>query len=340
MPSSSSNDVYSLSDNKQLYEILDVPRTATADQIKKSFRQLSLKHHPDRGGETEKFQALAFAYNILSDPEQRARYDNKTLKSHISTEARERDPGMDPSVELEGEQLRSFVERLHNEQMENLRKKAEFERRREQEYSRRAQFDAANPGFKMSATSPLMTSSSSSSSCPASATSGASSSAYSSPFLADALKGHTSSAASASGLPGFGGRTSADMLAALQARMKENHNANAEAAAASPASADMAAKRAMMEKFRHGRETVGISPCVVDDKTKKTLQAAATSHKYEFVKGASRDTYEYELEKIRQRENFNYKHFVQERFHDGGIVKEAILADALGQYDNSKPQVD
>lgn len=57
------------------YDSLGVPNTATEEEIKKSYRALSLKHHPDRGGNKEKFQEISAAYDILSDPEKRRQYD-------------------------------------------------------------------------------------------------------------------------------------------------------------------------------------------------------------------------------------------------------------------------
>lgn len=62
-----------------LYKVLGVGKTATLAEIKKAFRTLALKYHPDRnpGDATaeEKFKALAGAWKILSDPESRRRYD-------------------------------------------------------------------------------------------------------------------------------------------------------------------------------------------------------------------------------------------------------------------------
>jgi DnaJ-class molecular chaperone len=53
-----------------------VPRTATADEIKRAFRRLASQHHPDKGGDTQKFQAIQQAYATLGDEQKRAEYDN------------------------------------------------------------------------------------------------------------------------------------------------------------------------------------------------------------------------------------------------------------------------
>lgn len=57
------------------YDLLGVPKSATADEIKKAFRKLSRKHHPDAGGSEEKFKEVNEAYQVLSDPEKRKQYD-------------------------------------------------------------------------------------------------------------------------------------------------------------------------------------------------------------------------------------------------------------------------
>lgn len=64
---------------KDFYEILGVPRNASADEIKTAYRKLAGKYHPDRNpGNKEaeaKFKELASAYDVLSDAEQKAKYD-------------------------------------------------------------------------------------------------------------------------------------------------------------------------------------------------------------------------------------------------------------------------
>ena len=58
------------------YATLGVPRTAAADEIKRAFRKLASQHHPDKGGDTAKFQAIQAAYDTLGDAGKRAAYDN------------------------------------------------------------------------------------------------------------------------------------------------------------------------------------------------------------------------------------------------------------------------
>ncbi len=57
------------------YEVLGVKKDASADEIKKAFRRLARKHHPDAGGSEEKFKQINEAYEVLSDAEKRKQYD-------------------------------------------------------------------------------------------------------------------------------------------------------------------------------------------------------------------------------------------------------------------------
>lgn len=58
------------------YETLGVPQNASAEDIKKAYRQLAMKHHPDKGGDEAQFQKINAAYETLKDPQKRAEYDN------------------------------------------------------------------------------------------------------------------------------------------------------------------------------------------------------------------------------------------------------------------------
>ncbi|MFP5247107.1 MAG: molecular chaperone DnaJ [Thermoanaerobaculia bacterium] len=66
-------------ERRDYYEVLGVQRTATLDEIKKAYRKLAVKFHPDKNpGDAEaeeKFKEAAEAYGVLSDEEKRARYD-------------------------------------------------------------------------------------------------------------------------------------------------------------------------------------------------------------------------------------------------------------------------
>jgi DnaJ-class molecular chaperone len=58
------------------YETLGISRDASEQDIKKAFRKLASKHHPDKGGDQEQFKRIQGAYEVLSDPDKRAQYDN------------------------------------------------------------------------------------------------------------------------------------------------------------------------------------------------------------------------------------------------------------------------
>src|SRR5215469_7041473 len=66
-------------DYKDYYKVLGVQRNASQDEIKKTFHKLALKHHPDVNPGDKKaearFKEISEAYEVLSDPEKRQKYD-------------------------------------------------------------------------------------------------------------------------------------------------------------------------------------------------------------------------------------------------------------------------
>ena len=61
---------------KNYYELLGVKQDASAEEIKKSFKKLARQHHPDAGGDEAKFKEISNAFDVLSDKDKRAEYDD------------------------------------------------------------------------------------------------------------------------------------------------------------------------------------------------------------------------------------------------------------------------
>ena len=68
-----------MAEKRDYYEVLGVQKGASEDEIKKAYKKMAIKYHPDRNpGDKEaeeKFKEAAEAYDVLRDPDKRARYD-------------------------------------------------------------------------------------------------------------------------------------------------------------------------------------------------------------------------------------------------------------------------
>ena len=68
-----------MAEKRDYYEVLGVTKESTPEEIKKAYRKLAIKYHPDKnpGDATaeEKFKEAAEAYDVLSNPDKKARYD-------------------------------------------------------------------------------------------------------------------------------------------------------------------------------------------------------------------------------------------------------------------------
>jgi DnaJ-class molecular chaperone len=62
---------------EDFYQILGVSENAPQDEIKKAYRKLAVEHHPDKGGDEDKFKKISEAYDTIGDENKRSQYDNQ-----------------------------------------------------------------------------------------------------------------------------------------------------------------------------------------------------------------------------------------------------------------------
>jgi curved DNA-binding protein CbpA len=290
--------VFDLRDNTKLYTVLGVAKTATDSEIKKAYFKLAMQYHPDKNPEgADIFKEIAFAYQILSDPEQRRMYDAQTLRKHVEGKAREYDPMMDPNVELTAEQLSAFISRIRQDESAKAKKQEEFNRRREEELARQSAFDKLHPNFKMP------------------------------DFRVDQPNERQAAF-----------RTTAELHMHLAQKFdsaakqgqdeNERHNDG-------PTCLDPNSKKVqMLEEFRRKRQAAGMSTTTyVEPKAEIKRKAEEDSRLQDLLKQAEKSYVKEVNQKREKRKNFDYCGFVVRGYRDGGVVGDAVLADALEDYD-------
>ncbi|KAH9100450.1 hypothetical protein Ae201684P_006647 [Aphanomyces euteiches] len=135
--------------DKDWYAILGLPPLADADAVKKAFRQMSLKHHPDKGGDVDKFHELQQASQFLLDPVEKKKYDAKiTQVTMKEKQSKERQAKMSEERKRMADELLRREEQTNRKKpkhvMEDLKAKArqhmeEMQEKREQAARERAE---------------------------------------------------------------------------------------------------------------------------------------------------------------------------------------------------------
>jgi curved DNA-binding protein CbpA len=100
---------------RTLYTWLGIEEDATRSEIKKAYRDQAKIHHPDRGGDTDRFSRIQQAYHILMDPNKRARYDMKVKRTRMKLKVQAiRDSAFSKLREMWDEEEREYQQTQEN----------------------------------------------------------------------------------------------------------------------------------------------------------------------------------------------------------------------------------
>ncbi len=102
---------------RTLYTWLGIAEDASSSDIKKAYRHQAKKHHPDRGGDSERFAKIQEAYTVLMDPNTRQRYDAKVHRVRIRVKVQSvRDTAFSKLREMWNEEERNYQRTQENRQ--------------------------------------------------------------------------------------------------------------------------------------------------------------------------------------------------------------------------------
>ena len=108
---------------KDFYKALDLDKTASQEDIKKQYKKLAMQHHPDRGGDIDKFKEVGEAYEILSDNDKRQQYDcggfneNNMMRGNINPDEIFRQFFGNMNIHA---QMQQHMNNIHAQQFQNM----------------------------------------------------------------------------------------------------------------------------------------------------------------------------------------------------------------------------
>jgi curved DNA-binding protein CbpA len=128
-----------LQPENSLYDILGLSNFASEEEVKKAYKRLALKHHPDKGGNEEAFKSISHAYFVLSDKDKKQKYDEilksnskshkeklfraKTMEMFLSSLWREVDALFEAECKLKKNQASNVTLSLHPANPQSFNKK-------------------------------------------------------------------------------------------------------------------------------------------------------------------------------------------------------------------------
>ena len=125
-----------------LYGILGLTIDATQSEIKKKYRELAKKYHPDKGGNDKLYEMITYAYNVLSDSTQRQEYDMKLIE-------KKEDEKLDNNFSNLRDKFNRFMEDQNSDIVSKDRAPEEFKKKSE-EMNKKHGFDSDNLSSNLS----------------------------------------------------------------------------------------------------------------------------------------------------------------------------------------------